>query len=100
MRCKMADKDKKEKEIFEIMKNNEISLNPIAKREIKIVTKKILKTTVFLLSMPKNGYFLLFKSLGKKKRAVSSKSSHENLFLYSSFFFIILQALKQSSSYY
>ena len=38
-------KDKKEKEIFEIMKNNEISLNPIAKREIKIVTKKILKKT-------------------------------------------------------
>ncbi len=36
-------KDKKEKEKFEVMNKNEISLNPIAKREIKIVTEKALK---------------------------------------------------------
>ena len=43
-------KEKKGREQFEVMKNNEISLNPLTKREIKIVTKKILKKTNFIYS--------------------------------------------------
>jgi hypothetical protein len=41
----IKDKKEEKKEIFDIIKNNEISLNPVNKREIKIVTKKVLKKT-------------------------------------------------------
>ena len=46
----IKDKKEEKQEIFDIIKNNEISLNPINKREIKIVTKKVLKKTNVIYS--------------------------------------------------
>ena len=55
-------KDKNGIEQFEVMKNNEISLNPVIKREIKIVTKKILKKTN-----------LIYSKFGDNKTIISSQ---------------------------